>query len=46
MTNQEIETKIKELDVWLVTNPNHFDYVNILKQKRDLEQRIKEQDYE
>ncbi len=45
-TKTQIENKIKELDFWLTHNPNHYDYVKVLNQKRDLEKQLLEQNYE
>lgn len=38
MTPIQIETKIAELGLWLIHNPNHPDYQTVLKDRKNLEQ--------
>ncbi|WP_395075342.1 hypothetical protein [Flavobacterium sp.] len=42
MTQQEINTKIAELDIWLTENPTHNDLSQVLIMKREYENQLKE----
>ncbi len=42
MTQQEIKTKIQELDDWLTENPTHHDLTQVLEIKRDYENQLNE----
>lgn len=44
-TKIQLENKISELEYWLKANPNHFDYAKILKDKKELEEKIIKKDY-
>ncbi|WP_164879088.1 hypothetical protein [Flavobacterium cerinum] len=46
MTKAEIENKIKDVDVWLGNNPNHYDYAVNWRQKQDYERMIKNKEYD
>lgn len=46
MTLTQIETKIKQLDDWLKNNPDHYEYAIILSDKKKLELKIKNKEYE
>lgn len=46
MTKQQIENKISELDYWLMNNAQHPNYSVVLSDKKNLEQRLIQEEYE
>lgn len=46
MSKRQIQNKISELDFWLTNNPQHENYSVVLRDKKDLEQRLIHEDYE
>ncbi|MDM1033791.1 hypothetical protein HXZ91_04770 [Myroides odoratimimus] len=46
MTRRQIENKISELDYWLTNNAQHPNYGVVLRDKKDLEQRLIQEEYE
>lgn len=46
MTRRQIENKISELGYWLTNNAQHPNYSVVLRDKKDLEQRLIQEEYE
>lgn len=46
MTKIQMTNKISDLEFWLKSNPNHFDYARILQDKKDLEKKLIAKEYD
>ncbi len=40
MSQSQLQTKIKELENWLIANPTHPNYTTVLKDKNQLQKQI------
>ncbi|WP_417366823.1 hypothetical protein [Flavobacterium beibuense] len=44
MTLQQLRNKISSLDFWLKSNPKHYNYVVVLRDKQELERKLAERE--